>query len=253
MDNVTDILELKFHGNGISPETVKPSEVANLIAAFERLLLQQAKADEPGIDVDEVLFCFDRIDNNSLDLIFKPVKVKEVILSSYLLVATAVSTGDYTKVNKGTIQPLKEIIKFTKKHNCLGQFNHNEHTISNFTKDLEINYTIPNSITGETTIYGKIIRIGGEEPRLHFRINEDEKLIFDIDESLAKKLAPRIYEYIGLVGRATWNATTFNIENFEILRPIQLDNQPLNIAFNEIKGLIGKHWDELEDIENYLN
>ncbi|WP_139173811.1 hypothetical protein [Hydrobacter penzbergensis] len=253
MDEAVDILELKFHGNNISPESVKPSEVANIIAAFERLLLQQAKADEPGIDVDEVLFCFEKIENNSLDLLFKPVKVKEIIVGSYLLLATAVSTGDYTNVSKGAIQPLKEIVKFTKKHNCLGQFNHNYKTISNFTKDLEINYAIPNSISGETTIYGKIIRIGGEEPRLHFRINEDEKLIFDINEKLAKELAHQLYEYIGLVGVATWDATNFNIENFEILKIVRLDNQPLNIAFDEIKGVIGKYWDEVEDVENYLN
>ena len=248
-----DILELKFAGNGISPETVKASEIANLIVNFERTLLQQAKAEEPGIDTDEVLFCFERIDNKSLDLIFKPVKVKDIITKSYIVIATAFSTGDYSHVNRAAIAPLKEIVKFSKKHHCEGYFNLNNDTLSTFNETVDIVYDYPTSSKGETTIYGKIIRIGGEDPKLHFRINDEEKLIFDIDEALAKKLSPRLYEFIGLSGIATWNLFNFHIENFEIKSIIQLDNKPLSATFDEVKGLIGKYWDEIEDVESYLN
>lgn len=253
MGDHDQILELKFFGNGINPEAVKPSEIANLIANFEKLLLHQAKGDDPGIDVDEVLFSFERIENKSLSLGFKALKVKQILVSSYLVIATAFTSGDYSKINRTAIGSLKEIVKFSKKHNCEGSFRLNDETISSFAPNIEIEYSAPASIKGETTVYGKIIRIGGEEPKLHFRTNDEEKLIFDIDEALAKKLSPRLYDFIGLVGVATWDIVNFRIENFEVKRIIDLEDTPITQTFNELKGIIGKYWDEVEDIESYLN
>ena len=253
MDGGNNIFELKFFGNDISPEKVKPSEIAQLLANFERIIINQAQFESPGIDSDEVLFCFDKLDDKSLDLIFKTLKLKDILLSSYLTVATAFTTGDYSKIDKSAITPLKDIVKFTKKHNCEGSFKLNDETISSFNSNVEINYNLPQSIKGETTIYGKIIRVGGEEPRIHFRTSDDEKLIFDIDESLAKKLASKLYEFIGLIGTATWNINNFRIENFKIDSIIELDNKPITEILDEIKGVIGKYWDEVEDLDSYLN
>lgn len=253
MSEDNDILELKFSGNNISPESVKPSEIAALLFNFEKVILSQLKSAEPTINTDEVLFCLDKIDNKSLDLIFKTVQVKPLLVNSFLSVATAFNTGDYSKIEKSAISSLNEIVKFSRTHNCIGYFNLNDQNISSFSPDVEISYNSANSITGETTIYGKIIRIGGEEPKIHFRTNDNEKLIFVVTENLAKQLSPKLYEYIGLVGTATWNVQNFNIDNFKVDRIIELQEKSYVETFDDLRGLIGRYWDEVEDIEEYLN
>ncbi|HMR81722.1 MAG TPA: hypothetical protein PKE30_01270 [Niabella sp.] len=253
MDETNNIFELKFFGNEIRPEKVKPSEIAQLLANFERVIINQAQLESPGIDSDEVLFCFDKIDDQSLDLIFKVIKLKEILVGSYLTIATAFNTGDYSKIDRNAISPLRDIVKFTRKHNCEGSFKLNDETLSSFTPNVEINYNLPQSIKGETTIYGKIIRVGGEEPRIHFRTSDDEKLIFDIDEILAKKLATKLYDFIGITGTATWNINNFKIENFKIDKIIEIDNKPITETLEELRGIIGKYWDEVEDVDSYLN
>ncbi len=254
MAETPEILELKFAGGGVSPETVKPSEIAHLIENFERIVLLQAKAMEPGIDTDEVLVAFHKLDDKSLDLIFKTVKVRQIILNSYLLIASSFATGDYSQIHRSAIGPLKDIVKFSKRHNCEGSFKHNDAVISTFNPESEIEYNLQNTVKGQTTIYGKIIRIGGEEPKIHFRINEEEKLIFDVDEQQAKKLSPKLYEFIGLTGTATWNSINLTIDNFKIDAIINVDtSKPYSDTFSELKGIIGKYWDEIEDIDSYIN
>ncbi|HRP36918.1 MAG TPA: hypothetical protein PLS50_03850 [Candidatus Dojkabacteria bacterium] len=252
-ESVNNIIELRFSGSDINPSKVKPSEIASLLANFERSLLAQIKLVDPTIDTDVTLFSFDAIHGQSIDLLFKPLLQITTVLASYTTIATSFINQDYQNISSRSIEPLKEIIKFSKKYNCVGYFYLNNTEISSFEPNQEIK-TIPNSVLeGETTIYGKIIRIGGEDPKIHFRINEEEKLIFDIDESLAKKLSPKLYEFIGLVGVAKWNSENFSIENFKLLEIIDIDKRPIIDSFNELQGLIGKHWDEVEDIDSYLN
>lgn len=254
METSSNIIELRFKGNNISPDKVKASEIGLLVINFEKALLNQIKEAEPSINIsNEVLFTFERIDNNSLDLFFIPKQVREIVVASYVVIATAFSTGDYTKINKESISALNEIVKFSKRNSCTGSFNLDNEEISSFEPNHEIAIPKSQTITGETTLYGKIIRIGGEEPKVHFRIDENQKLIFDIDENLAKKLSPKIYDFIGLVGIATWNSKDFSIEKFEVSRLLEFDNKPIATTFTEISGLIGKYWDEVEDVENYLN
>jgi len=155
--------------------------------------------------------------------------------------------------SKGAITPLKEIVKFSKKHLCNGSFRLNDEEISNFNPDVDIQYISTGSLYGETTIYGKIIRIGGEDPKIHFRINDIDKIIFDVNEELAKKLSPRLYEFIGLIGKAEWNAEKFNIEKFEITNIVDIEDKSIFETFEDIRGLIGKYWDEIEDVETYIN
>lgn len=249
----SDILELKFEGGGINPENVKPSEIANLLTSFERLILQQLKDEHPAINIDDVIFAFEKIDNQSLDLIFKIKQLRDLVIGTYISVAAALNTGDFSQLNRSSLPALKEIIKFSKKHNCEGHFNLNSQIIASFSPDFEIDIISKNSITGDTTVFGKVIRIGGEDPKIHFRVSETDKLIFDVSEEVAKKLSQKLYEFIGLVGIATWDANTFAIEKFEIKQILDLNNRPIPEVFEELRGLIGKHWDEIEDIENYIN
>src|SRR5437773_8090518 len=103
MERSSDILELRFSGNGINPSAVKPHEIAELIISFEKALLSVIKQEHSEIDIETLLFSFEAIRDESLDLRFVPIKVAEVVLSSYLLIATSLTTGDFNGLNNTAI------------------------------------------------------------------------------------------------------------------------------------------------------
>lgn len=255
MEEQDDILELKFDGGGINPAIVKPSEIAQLVDSFERAIVAVIQQYNPEINTDAVLFSFDTINNESLDLRFTLRKVNSIVVSSYLLITTSISTGDYSKLDNTAISSLRVFPKFSKKYDCIGYFNRNKETLTTFNANTDISLNKSRTIKGETTIYGQLIDAGGEKPNVHIKINGDYILIFDTSELNAKKLAQKLYEKVGLTGLATWDADTYEILSFK-LNDI-LDYSPGNTskAINQLKGISSGFWDKFDtndDINNQL-
>ena len=252
MAESNDILELKFHGNGIGPDTVKPHEIAELIISFEKSLLYTIKQEHPEIDTQHLLFSFHRVDDKSLDIIFKTLKVKEVVFGSYSLIASAITTSNYNKLNSDTIESLREITRFTKKYDCLGQFKHNDQSIATFNKHTEVVFDKSNELKGETRIYGVVVRVGGESPTVHFRVDNDYKIVIDVKEEIAKRLASKLYEQVGLIGTATWDYKSYKVIGFKVSVIVEIDEKPVKESFKELRKLIGKYWDGIDDITTVL-
>lgn len=252
MEN-NDIIELKFSGNGISPTTVKPHEVAELIINFEKLLLSTIKDQHPEIDTDELLFTFDAIHNESLDLRFIPKRIAEIVIASYALISSSFKTGDYSTLNKSAVDSLKNITKFSKKYDCVGYFNHNDVTLSTFTPTTEITVKKPTILKEQTTIFGKLIDSGGDNPNVHIRISDEQVLIFSTSHSYAKQLAAKLYERVALRGIAKWNADTLKIEDFKLTEILEYSQGKTSKAINDLKSLTSGVWDKYDDNDEINN
>jgi hypothetical protein len=255
MDNANDIIELKFEGNGISPSTVKPHEIAELIFNFEKALLSTIKEMHPEIDTEQLLFSFDAIRDESLDLRFIPRKASPAVLSSYQFISDSISTGDYRNLNNVTLGHLKAITKFSRKHNCTGHLTHNGTTLSTFTPATEITLNKTQIIKGETTIFGRLMDAGGENPNVHLKINDDYVLIFSTSEANAKALAAKLYEKVALKGIAKWDPETLRIEDFKLNDILEYTPGKASRAIKDLKRLSSGFWDRFntnDEINNQL-
>lgn len=239
------ILELNFSGDDINPDAVKPSEIANQIVNFEKALLHVIKNKNPEIDTDQVLFSFTNIGYNSLDIFFKPILAISIVLSSYAQITKSINNNDYSNLPSESIQSLNMIAKFAKKYNCEASFKLDNEVKSTITKETVINKTTDEVFKGNTILYGILTDIGGEKPNLHLKINENQKIIIDISEQVARDLAPKLYQYIGLKGYAVWDAETYIMKEFKFndIVPYQGGNT-LN-ALKKIKNNISSGvWDK---------
>ena len=250
-----DILELKFEGNNVNPSTVKPSEIAHLIEDFEKALLSTIEQNHREINTEAVLFTFHEIKDESLGLRFMPKLITEIILSSYSIITTCINEGNFNQLNLNTIAALKSITKFSKRHNCIGYFKKNGITLSTFTATTEINFDKNHLVKGERTIYGKLIDVGGENPNIHLKVNDDYIIIITTDEKNAKYLATKLFEKVGLKGTAKWDAITSQIVDFKLHDIIDYIPGNVSNAFNEMKKLTSGFWDNFnnnDEINNHL-
>lgn len=245
-----DILQLRFDGNGINPDKVQPSEICELINEFQNALLCTIKEAHPEIDTKAVLFSLQDIKNESLGINFKALvesvlpEIKEVVVTSYLLIATSIGIGDYSKLNQNTLLSLKKISAFSKKYQCNGQFNRNGETISVITPNTEIKEKKVPTIKSETTIYGEVIDIGSN---IHIKLNEGYTITFDVDKKISKQLSSKLWEQIGVQGIAKWDIETYRITEFKFTNILDYSPQSISAAFAELKDISNGTWDEFNN------
>lgn len=255
IENNTDILEIRFSGNGITPNAVKPHEIAELIIAFEKSLLSDIKEKHPEIDTNQLLFGFQEVKDASIGIRFSPKLVRNIVIGSFTVISTSFQTGDFSSLSNNTISELKPLTKFSKNYKCSGEFNLNGSTLSTFTGTTEIQYNKNPIIEGEIQLFGKIIDAGGDNPNVHLKINEDYKIIIHTSESIAKQLAYKLYEKVSLIGTAKWDAITYEIKSFKIKDVVDFNAGKTLGAINELRNLTSGYWDKFntnEEINNSL-
>ena len=255
MNNGKHILEIRFAGNEINPNAVKPHEIAELIVGFEKAILSDIKDRHPEIDTNELLVVFDEVKNESIGIRFSPKLAEDIVISSFTSISAGFSSGDFSLLSNQTISELRTFTKFSKKHNCNGEFSLNGKQLSTFTPNTELQFNKNHTAKGEIKIFGRVIDAGGDNPNVHLKIGEEQVLIFATSEAHAKELARRLYEKVSLIGIAEWDTATSQIKKFKIKEIIDfVPGNTLN-AINELRNLTSGHWDKYntnDEINNQL-
>lgn len=233
-----DILQLRFEGNGINLDKVKPSEVCDIINNLQAALLSTIKNDYPEIDIENVLFSLDSIKNESLGINLKALKekllpqVRDVVVNSFILIAVCIGKNDLSNLNRDTVQHIKKIAAFSKEYQCNGQFNYNNETIATITPTSELKEIKIPLIKSIANIYGEIIDVGNN---VHVRLDEGYTVIVTTDKDTSKKLAPRLWDYVGLRGEARWDIETFKIDTFKLTEILDYNPGSISAAFSSLR------------------
>jgi hypothetical protein len=261
-NNDADILELKFEGNGVNPGSVKPHEIAELINSFEKSLLATIKQNNPEIDTENLLFTFESLKNESLGIGFKTIArsaanidLKAIVIASFLGITAGFNEGNFSSLPLQAISHLKTFTKFSKRHECSGSFKHNNQVISSFTGSTEINTDKVKWLKEETTIFGKLIDSGGENPNVHIKVSDDQTIIFKVSESEAKTLAARLYEKVAVKGIAKFNPKTLEIIEFKLIEITAYAPGKTLAAIKKLRSITNGFWDNFntnDEINNQL-
>ena len=261
-NNGADILELKFEGNGVNPGSVKPHEIAELVNSFEKSLLSTIKQNNPEIDTENLLFTFESLKNESLGIGFKTiaypsdnVDLKAIVVAGFLTITAGFNEGNFSALPLLAISHLKTFTKFSKRHDCSGTFKHNDQVVTSFTPSTEINTDRIKWLKEETTLFGKLIDSGGENPNVHIKISDDQTIIFKVSESEAKTLAARLYEKVAVNGIAKFNPKTLEIIEFKLIEITPYAPGKTLSAIKKLRSITNGFWDNFntnDEINNQL-
>lgn len=247
-----DILELTFSGGEIRPDTIRASEAAEMISAYETALLSVISRDNPEINLEEVFISLIEIEDNSAHFRFKPT-AKKIVIGAATLVNVAVSSNDIQSLPYKSVESLRSIWSFTNKKNCVAEITSSEEMpTAQIRPENEIKISEEFFYEGETTIYGRIERVGGATPKVRLRVDDEQVLYIDISENTAKKIAHCLYETIGVKGLAKWRKDNFELEDFKIEEVLDFQDQGIVSSISDLKKSIGEYWDDIKDPEDYL-
>ena len=218
MNNLNELLELKFIGDDISPELIKAKDLAELITAFEDSILRIVLNKNPELIEENKIVGLVNIEKSSAKFRFKP-SYPSIALSAFLALSNSITQNNYSKSPLKSVESLVKISEFSKRHNCTAEF---RSKINSPQPEAIITPStlveVPESlfITGETTIYGKIERVGGAKPKVMIRSEDNNLIICDISEEMAQQLGHKLYKISGFVGSAKWRSDDYSFDSFNI-------------------------------------
>ena len=256
VEDSSELIEIRLFGDGINPESLSSRDLADLITGFENTIIYTLAEKNPEINPEYAFISLTNIKPGSARLQFKPTLVPE-ILSAYLLVIIAMKSGMYENLPSKSVDSLIDVSKFLKKKRCNAEFHYNksdsvEHQSAVLSPETVIELPACFKIKGETTLYGKVLRTGGKDPRAQIELNSEEILYCKVDEKQAQKLGKFLYKQIRMKGIATWNKLDDTICNFEIKEVEEFQQQSLADRFKKISELFGSHFEDIDNPNEYI-
>jgi hypothetical protein len=246
-------IEILITGEGMSPGKLRSNEIAEVIESIEDMIASLVVRNNPTLNKEDIVIGLQNIRKGSIGLIFCP-NLRELTLPATRQITTAIQDNEFGSLPHNILESLKKLAAFARRNNCQAEFltkNGKLESLAVVTPETKIPNIYP--LSGETTLYGEVIRVGGAEPRILLRTFEGQLVYCNTTKKLATIVASRLYTKVGLLGIAQWNSETFEIENFEAKALIDYDEVPLSEAFNELSDLIGDSMDQIEDVDRFVH
>jgi hypothetical protein len=245
-------VEIRMIGPDVAPETVRASDLADFLIHFERAVLAAANTpDEPALE--EALVSLVGVDEGSNRL---RLALASLVVGAAANLTNAIASGDYAGVPFAAQEALFDISRKMTRKGWAIQFTPNS-KLGIVPAAISPEHPVPDpasqKVTGTTTIYGRCVRVGGAEPKVVIRpFNSADLLAISVTEALAKQLAKRLYEEVGLEGQAEWRSGDLKLTGFRAVRMI--DYQPTGPvqAFRELAEAAHGRWDGINPVE-YVN
>lgn len=257
MKTTADTIGLRFVGEGIDPKSLTIKELAKLMTSLEDTILAIVQEQNPSIKKEDInLSLVDVVDTSAF---YKSLpSLAEVMVGAYLTITTAIHNKEFNKLSPQSISSFQPIVDFTNQRQCKAQLRLGGDLLATVEPDSReeespLEEVANRFIYGKTTLYAVVQRVGGAKPKAMLQIPQSETLLYiDTTAAEAKKLAARLYDTVALTGTATYESESFKIVNFKIEEILEFEEVSINEAFNEVREVLGKYWDDIDDIDEYL-
>jgi len=256
IENVTSnsLIEFKFTGEGIKPENVKASEVADILKNIEDMVETRIFQDHPEVDKGQVIISLVNIKSESLGLQFRS-PTSDYALNAFRELGNAIRVSDTISLPPKSRNALSNIVKFTKNKKCASELilsdNGSREILATITPDTKIEH--PPLLIGETTVYAKVVRTGGKEPRVEIETIDERTLFCDAPLDITKKLGTKLYQIVGLIGVAEWDTELNNIEQFSIKDVTDYEQVPIKEAMRELSEATKTYYSDIDDVEQHIS
>ncbi len=253
MDEKSQI-EVRVTGERFSLEAIRPRKVTKLLDTLEALVIAVVEHDYPELDLtrDGALGFTSILSGSLVAELHSP---HEEVGCAWRKVNHAIEAGDYPAIPPRVTEQLREIIGFNRRHNTEAEFWENNGTrklLAVIKSDTAL--PKPHSLRGTTTLYGQLLRIGGENPpTARIRFMDGVTMTCQVQTTeLASKMAQRLYEMIGVRGTARWATSDMSLYEFRIEHLTEYRQTSILEAMESLREVAGKYYEEIEDINAFV-
>ncbi len=253
--------EIHFGGSGISPEVIPFRVLARALAAVQRLVSDS----EP----DEELSTDDTTEDSDLHLLdvrrgsaTYPVYAERQPEALDRLKQTGLVLQDPQHADEMpyVLSPIEDLSAIAKSLGCIIEFRlpgKGNDILATITPDSYRSLEGSVFVSGETTISGRVERVGGAtELHCGLRVQQQSErmLICRVESTdVARQLGQHLYDDVIVSGEATWYRRNWRLRSFSIRSMHQLKRGSILEAIGALRGAGGSAWNNVEDPEKLLN
>lgn len=246
--------EVRIAGEGFALEEIRIKEITKLLVAIEEIVAAIVERDHPALKVSKGgALGLTSVQSGSLRAGFE--SPHEEAVQAWCEVTRSIETRDYSSLPLKATEELGSIEKFNQRHNTDAEFwlnNGSDRHLATMSSDAGL----PEShfIYGTTTLYGKLLRIGGDSrPTAALGLSSEKTLNCRVSTTdLASKMAKRLYDVIGVRGTAKWNTTEYRPVEFTVEHLSEYRQASILEAMESLREVAGKYYEEIEDINAFV-
>lgn len=246
-------IEIRLVGEGIAPGLIRSKEVAEVITAVEEMIAAMVEHENPDVKADQILVGLSAVTGGSMTLIFTP-NMEALTVPAAEMVMGAIAAQQFDMLPHGSLAALRSLHSFTRQHQAVTEFrtlNGASVLLAEITPQTAI--PEPAYVTGVTTLYGDILRVGGSEPKVVFRNVSDNELVYcSATREMTRQAATRLYERVGLRGEAAWDSETWELASFRIDEILDYEDVGIVQAFAELRESVGAYFDQIDDVDAFV-
>jgi len=254
-------LLVRIDGQGITPATMRASDLADFITNLEVAITEAAieKGDlDPELPSDEAEVSLVSIGEGSNRL---GVALAPSVVPSTNRVLRSVASRETSSINQKCFNSLKKIHSQSVDRAWRITFQSQGDPALDF-GEVVISEAIPfpekkvRTTKGGTTIYGKLMRFGNARPTASVVLDDKSRVSVEMSRQMVKDLESRhrLFDRVGFEGIATWSIPDWKIVDFEATRIVgfRSTGDHLTKMFDELGRLANGRWDDVDAVE-YVN
>lgn len=254
MENFKELLEIIIQGKDVRPENISIKDLADIILSFEESFLSLIKKEYPELPDSEIIISLVKISGGSATLTLDSSKHEITDKFSKVWIDN-LESEKFERWPPKAIENLRKIRDLTEKRNYEVEFKVPTGD-GDFSAKIYPSIRIPGPetyfLTGETTLYGSIERVGGATPKVVIRPSDRETIHCDVSEDLAKEIGKHLYSWCGVKGIAKWDPENYSIAEFEIKEITGYKGKEISRAVRELSELFGKYYKDIKNVEEYV-
>ena len=254
MNTIDNLFQLRFYGDNISPKSFSIKETGDLLIKIEDSI--HAFIEEKYIHVEKSDIHLSLIEvqdkSNQYDIFIKEnADVKSAIIDW----GKSISDNSYVNLPKAAQSAIERIYSLTHLKNCQTEFKH---------KGVQLAYITPNDefikqekilLDINCNIYGELVKIGDEKPKIWIKLFNDEIKSIDVTKEIVRQLSSKMYSPIAFSGKKRINILTNETISLKLLEIIEYNPYNASESFKDLKEISNGFWDKFntqEEISTYL-
>lgn len=247
-------ISLTLRNGDVEPGSLRSREIADLIVQVEDMIATLVVHEEQAIRKDSVSVGLSQMSKGSLSLTFV-MNYEQYTVPAFHRVAAAIARGIFWELPPIVYPRLREMVKFLNQRNLVMEFRmagyESAPPLAVLSAEVEVPTVRP--LTGDTTLYGEISRVGGAEPRIQFRTLQGQLLHCPTTEELAKQAGARLYEEVALRGQAQWSGETLDVEEFRVEGILDYKRTDPSSAFAALAALVNESFYAVGSEDHFLS
>lgn len=248
------MFRFKLKGIKVNPKSVPLNDLIEVSKALQSAITPLMSSEKPNADNLKSISIVD-VREGSSDYAIHTASAE--VNNAWEALFSAMKEDDYNDLPSQSISHLKRLNEFIEKksYTALEFAEHDNYKQGSIEISKQHLLKLPQEEVLEclTSIYGKLLRVGGSKPTIVISLPNAQTLTCTVSSELACSISANLYKDIGLEGVAYWKIPGWELKEFSVLKANIYDHsQDLRSTINEIKEIVDGEYDEVDDIEGFI-